>query len=166
MTGLNGTVDLENKPFNLAAPDNIDIYRHDATTFDDEIRQLYERYQAVESDAAALTRYFEKVADDDFKISDIKARRRSTRPFIEDVQRDCLKRFDAARSPNAILDCLQNAIKRLHAGTVPIEQLVERNLVFRPLEGYTQNRTSGAEAGSGPRSRCPSWPRYRARGHR
>ena len=93
-----------------------------------------------ESDAGALTKYFGKVAgEDDFKIRGIEARQRSTPPFIEDVQRDCLDRLDATRSPEAVLDCLQDAIKRLHAGTVPVEQLVERNRVSKPLEGYTQN---------------------------
>jgi len=93
-----------------------------------------------ESDAGALTKYFGKVAgDDDFKIRGIEARQRLTPPFIEDVQRSCLERLDATRSPDAVLDCLQDAIKRLHAGRVPVEQLVERNRVSKPLEGYTQN---------------------------
>ncbi len=93
-----------------------------------------------ESDAGALTKYFGKIAgEDDFKIRGIEARQRSTPPFIEDIQRECLERFDATRSPGAVLDCLQNAISRLHAGTVPIKQLVERNRVSKPLEGYTQN---------------------------
>jgi len=93
-----------------------------------------------ESDAGALTKYFGKVAgNDEFKLRGIEARQRSTPSFIEDVQQDCLERFDATRSPDAVLDCLQDAIKRLHAGTVPVEQLTERNRVSKPLEGYTQN---------------------------
>ena len=93
-----------------------------------------------ESNAGALTKYFGKVADnDEYKLRGIEARQRSTPSFIEDVQRDCLERFDATRSPDAVLDCLQDAIKRLHAGTVPIDQLVERNRVSKPLKGYTQN---------------------------
>ena len=93
-----------------------------------------------ESDAGALTKYFGKVAgDDNFKIRGIEARQRSTPPFIENVQRNCLERLDATRSPAAVLDCLQDAVRRLHAGTVPIEHLVERNRVSKPLEGYTQN---------------------------
>ncbi|WP_201740246.1 type B DNA-directed DNA polymerase [Salinigranum halophilum] len=112
-----------------------------------EIRLEHEaRYDWVafvpqrESDAGALTKYFGKVAgEDEFKIRGIEARQRSTPPFIEDVQRDCLERFDATRSPDAVLNCLQNAINRLHAGTVSVEQLVERNRVSKPLEGYTQN---------------------------
>jgi DNA polymerase I len=93
-----------------------------------------------ESDAGALTKYFGKAADEDeFKIRGIEARQRSTPPFVEDVQRECLERFDATRSPDVMLDCLQDAIKRLHAGTVSVEELVERNRVSKPLEGYTQN---------------------------
>ncbi len=93
-----------------------------------------------DSDAGALTKYFGKVTgEDEFKIRGIEARQRSTPPFIEAVQRNCLERFDATRSPDAVLDCLQDAIERLHAGTVPVAELVERNRVSKPLEGYTQN---------------------------
>ena len=93
-----------------------------------------------ESDAGALTKYFGKVAGaDEFKLRGIEARQRSTPPFIEKVQQDCLEQFDATRSPNAVLDRLQDAVTRLHAGTVPVEHLVERNRVSKPLEGYTQN---------------------------
>jgi DNA polymerase I len=87
-----------------------------------------------------LTKYFGKVTgEDEFKIRGIEARQLSTPPFIEAVQRNCLERFDATRSPDAVLDCLQDAIERLHAGTVPVAELVEQNRVSKPLEGYTQN---------------------------
>ena len=93
-----------------------------------------------ESGAGALTKYFGKEAGSrEFKIRGIEARQRSTPSFIESVQPDCLEQLDATRSPDAVLDCLQDAIKRLHAGTVPIDQLVERNRVSKPLKGYTQN---------------------------
>ncbi|WP_187367440.1 type B DNA-directed DNA polymerase [Haloferax sp. KTX1] len=93
-----------------------------------------------ESNAGALTKYFGKVAgEDEFKIRGIEARQRSTPSFIEDVQRDCLDRLDATRSPDAVLGRLERAIKELHSGTVAAEQLVERNRVSKPLEGYTQN---------------------------
>ncbi len=92
------------------------------------------------SDAGALTKYFGKVAgEDEFKIRGIEARQRSTPPFIEKVQRECLDRFDATQSTEAVLGCLQDAIERLHAGEVPVKQLVERNRVSKPLEEYTQN---------------------------
>ncbi|TQQ79141.1 type B DNA-directed DNA polymerase [Halonotius terrestris] len=93
-----------------------------------------------ESDAGALTKYFGKVAgEDDFKIRGIEARQRSTPAFIEDIQRDCLKRLDATRSADAVLGLLERAIDELQAGNVPVEQLVERNRISKPLEGYSQN---------------------------
>ncbi|SFC70083.1 DNA polymerase I [Halobiforma haloterrestris] len=93
-----------------------------------------------ESAAGALTKYFGRVAgEDEFKIRGIEARQRSTPEFIADVQRECLERFDVTRSPEAVLVCLEDALERLHAGTVPTDRLVERNRVSKPLEGYTQN---------------------------
>jgi len=134
-------------------PDVDDNAREDLETLATEITERVEirleheaHYDWVafmpqrESDAGALTKYFGKVADDDeFKIRGIEARQRSTPPFIEDVQRNCLERFDVTRSPDAVLDYLQHVINRLHAGTVPVGQLVERNRISKPLEGYTQN---------------------------
>src|SRR6056297_3209820 len=99
-------------------PDVDDVAREDlealATeiTEDVEIRLEHEaHYDWVafvpqrESDAGALTKYFGKVAgDDEFKLRGIEARQRSTPSFIEDVQQDCLERFDATRSPDAVID--------------------------------------------------------------
>ena len=93
-----------------------------------------------ESTAGALTKYFGKVAgEDEFKIRGIEARQRSTPSFVEDVQRECLDRLDETRSPEAVLSYLERAIAELHAGEVGVDQLVERNRVSKPLEGYTQN---------------------------
>jgi len=98
-----------------------------------------------ESDAGALTKYFGKVADKgEFKIRGIESRQRSTAPFIEQVQRHCLRQLDVTRSPDAVLECLQDAIKRLYAGTVPFEELVERNRVSKPLAQYTHETTTVA----------------------
>ncbi|WP_096391799.1 type B DNA-directed DNA polymerase [Halopenitus persicus] len=132
---------------------DVDDNREDLETLATEITERVEirleheaRYDWVafvpqrESDAGALTKYFGKVAGaDEFKVRGIEARQRSTPPFIEKFQRECLERFDATRSPKAVLNSLRDAIDRLHAGEVPIEDLVERNRVSKPLEGYTQN---------------------------
>jgi len=93
-----------------------------------------------ESDAGALTKYFGRVADDDeFKVRGIEARQRSTPPFIEGVQRECLDVLDATRSPKAVVGRLATAIDSLHTGDIAVEQLVERNRVSKSLEGYSQN---------------------------
>jgi DNA polymerase I len=93
-----------------------------------------------ESDAGALTKYFGKEAGSDgFKIRGIEARQRSTPDFIETVQRECLAVLDSTRSPEAVIDRLATAIARLQRGGVAVDELVERNRVSKPLEGYTQN---------------------------
>jgi DNA polymerase I len=134
-------------------PDVNDENREDLKTLATEITERVEirleheaHYDWVafvpqrESDAGALTKYFGKVAgDDDFKVRGIEARQRSTPPFIEDVQRDCLDQLDATRSPDAVLGRLERAIGELQAGSVEVERLVERNRVSKPLEGYSQN---------------------------
>lgn len=38
-----------------------------------------------------------------------------------------------------MFDCLQDTIERRHAGTVPVEQLIERDRISKSLEGYSQN---------------------------
>lgn len=96
-------------------------------------------------ETGALTKFFGKLADDDgFKIRGLEARQRSTPPFIEAVQRDCLDHLDATRSPEAVVARLERAITELHAGTVDVSQLVERNRVSKPLDGYAQYTTNVA----------------------
>jgi len=60
-------------------------------------------------------------------------------PAFCDVQRDCLDRLDATRSPDVVLGYLERAIDELQAGNVAVERTVERNRVSKPLEGYSQN---------------------------
>ena len=135
------------------APDVEDEHREDLDTIAEEISETVEirleheaHYEWVafvpqrESDAGALTKYFGKIAgDDEFKLRGIEARQWSTPAFIETVQRECLEQLDVTRSPAVVLGCLQDAIERLHAGEVPIDGLVERNRVSKPLEEYSQN---------------------------
>jgi len=135
------------------APDVEDEYRENLDTIAEEITEAVDirleheaHYEWVafvpqrESDAGALTKYFGKVAgDDEFKLRGIEARQRSTPSLVEDVQRECLERLDETRSPGAVLGYLERAIAELHAGDVAVDQLVERNRVSKPLEGYTQN---------------------------
>jgi len=121
-----------------------------------------------ESDAGALTKYFGKVAGDDgFKIRGIEARQRSTPQFIENVQRDCLDRLDATRSPDAVLGQLERTIEELQAGNVAVERLVERNRVQAAGRLLTEYPERGcAEAGSGAGPRCLSGTGHRVCGRR
>jgi len=144
--------------FRVASPFSQQLYAPHRTTVDtDEIRLEHEaHYDWVafvpqrESNAGASTKYFGKVAGaDEFKLRGIEARQHSTPPFIEKIQRDCLERFDATRSPEAVLTSLRDAIDRLHAGEVPIEDLVERNRVSKPLGVHAEHpERGGPETGS------------------
>ena len=92
-----------------------------------------------ESDAGALTKYFGKIeSKNEFKIRGIEARKRSTPAFVEKTQRECLRTFDDTRSPEAVIGVLRQAIKELYVGDVETTQLIERNRVSKPLEGYKQ----------------------------
>jgi len=82
--------------------------------------------------------------DADFKIRGIEARQRSTPPFIEDVQRDCLDRLDATRSPDVGARTSRTSNRRMQAGNVAVERIVERNRVSKPLEAYSQNNQNVA----------------------
>ncbi len=96
-------------------------------------------------ETGALTKYFGKLSGEEkFKLRGIEARQRSTPSFIEAVQRDCLARLDATRLPEVVIARLERAITELHAGMVDVEQLVERNQVSKPLDGYTQYTTNVA----------------------
>jgi len=89
--------------------------------------------------AGALTKYFGQLADtDEYKIRGIEARQRSTPPFVETVQRDCIARLGDGRAPESVLTRLQTAITRLRAGRVDPEQLTERVRVSKPVDAYTQ----------------------------
>jgi DNA polymerase I len=91
------------------------------------------------SDTGALTKYFGKAAgEDEFKIRGIEARQRSTPPFIETIQRSCIKQFDRTRKPEDVLEILRGAIRQLHTGAVSTDQLIERNRVSKPHSDYTQ----------------------------
>lgn len=92
-----------------------------------------------DSDAGALTKYFGKLEGrDDFKLRGVEARQRSTPPFVETVQRECLDCFAATRDPEVVIDRLGEAIAQLHAGHVDALDLVETVRVSKPLEAYTQ----------------------------
>ncbi|MCU4751319.1 type B DNA-directed DNA polymerase [Halobacteria archaeon AArc-curdl1] len=91
-------------------------------------------------ETGALTKYFGSIAGtDEYKLRGIEARQRSTPPFVETVQRECLAVLDETRSPEAVVDRLEREIGRLYAGRVDASQLVERNRVSKPLENYTQS---------------------------
>ncbi len=92
-----------------------------------------------ESDAGALTKYFGKRAhEESYKTRGIEARQRSTPPFVERFQRDCICVLDETRDPESVVDRLETAIGLLEAGRVDPADLVERNRISKPVDAYTQ----------------------------
>jgi DNA polymerase I len=89
--------------------------------------------------AGALTKYFGRLADSgEYKIRGIEARQRSTPPFVEALQRECLDRLGETRTPEPVLERLQVAIGRLRVGRVDPDRLTERIRVSKPVDAYTQ----------------------------
>jgi DNA polymerase I len=90
-----------------------------------------------DGDAGALTKYFGQRADtSEYKLRGIEARQRSTPPFIETVQRDCIELIGETQSPEAVCNRIGRAITRLYDGDVDPQSLVTRKTVSRPLGEY------------------------------
>lgn len=68
----------------------------------------------------------------------IEARQRSTPPFIDAIQRECIGRLADTRSPEAVLTRVASAIATLQDGRVPTEELIIRKPVSKPPDGYSQ----------------------------
>ncbi|WP_436909012.1 type B DNA-directed DNA polymerase [Halosimplex marinum] len=114
----------------------------DAAGIDLEYEAAYDWVAFVprrDDSAGALTKYFGQLADTGkYKIRGIEARQRSTPPFVEAVQRECLDCLDEARAPEPVLQRLQAAITRLQAGRVDPNRLAEQVRVSKPVDAYTQ----------------------------
>jgi DNA polymerase I len=89
-----------------------------------------------DAEAGALTRYFGRARDGSYTYRGIECRQRSTAPFVADVQRALIDRFDATRSPEAVCARLGTAVRRLRTGAVDPDRLVERARVSRPVDAY------------------------------
>jgi len=84
----------------------------------------------------ALTRYFGRRADGEFKVRGIECRQRSTPPFVADAQRDLLHALDDGRDPDAVCDRLATHRARLRAGDLDPEDLVVTRRVSKPADAY------------------------------
>jgi DNA polymerase I len=90
------------------------------------------------SDAGALTKYFGRDVDGEWKIRGIETRQRSTPAWIADRQEDLMATLGETQDPEAVCDHCRRFISDLHAGRVDPEDLVIRKRVSKPLEAYTQ----------------------------
>jgi DNA polymerase I len=90
-----------------------------------------------DSDAGALTKYFGSVAgEDEYKFRGIECRQRSTSPFVADVQQELIGVYDERRSPEAVCDRVDAALRRLREGDVDPKDLVVKSRVSKHVEEY------------------------------
>jgi DNA polymerase I len=99
-----------------------------------------------DSESGALTRYFGKRRGADVPSTDglgdaiktrgIEGRQRSTPPWVETVQDDALRVFDATRSPEPVCDALRRRLATLRAGDVAPTDLVVANRVSKDVDAY------------------------------
>jgi DNA polymerase I len=99
----------------------------------------------ADSEEGALTKYFGRKKDGEYKYRGIECRQRSTPPYIEALQEDLIEVLNRRRDPAAVVDALARYCSELHAGGVDTDDLVVRQQVSKPLGDYRQS-TRGAAA--------------------
>jgi DNA polymerase I len=90
-----------------------------------------------DSEAGALTTYFGKRTDGEYKYRGIECRQRSTPAFVADCQRTLVDVFDRTRDPEAVCVELGQWLERLEAETVDPAALTVTNRTSKRLAEYT-----------------------------
>ncbi|WP_247728539.1 type B DNA-directed DNA polymerase [Halovivax limisalsi] len=98
----------------------------------------------ADSEAGALTKYFGRKLDGEYKFRGIEVRQHSTPAFVAECQKKLIDVFDAARSPEAVCDRLDRQLERLRSGDVNPMDLVIEVRSSKRLEEYTQSTHSVA----------------------
>ena len=91
-----------------------------------------------DGEAGALTKYFGRKTDGEYKYRGIEVRQRSTPPYVGEVQQGLIEGLDEHRTPEAVCDRLQRSLAELRAGRVPAASLVIDTKASKPLSEYTQ----------------------------
>ncbi|WP_247729552.1 type B DNA-directed DNA polymerase [Halovivax limisalsi] len=98
----------------------------------------------ADSEAGALTKYFGRKHDGEYKFRGIEVRQHSTPAFIAESQTELIDIFDSTRSPEAVCDRLDRQLERLQSGDVNPMDLVIEVRSSKRLEEYTQSTRSVA----------------------
>ncbi|MEF8842260.1 MAG: type B DNA-directed DNA polymerase [Haloarculaceae archaeon] len=91
------------------------------------------------SEAGALTKYFGKRRDGQYRYRGVACRRRSTPPFVAEAQRDLVAAFDEHREPAAVVERLERHLRRLRTGDVPAAELVVRERASKRAGAYERD---------------------------
>jgi len=117
------------------------------------------------SDVGALTKYFGRSADGEYKYRGIECRQRSTCEFVADAWEAFIETFDECRDPGRVCNVLQERLARLRRGDVLSSSLVTTIQVWKRLEAYDRrSRTTAALEwarrkilSTPPVNQCRSW---------
>ena len=96
------------------------------------------------SNRGALTKYFGRKKNGDYKYRGIECRQRSTPEFIENAQKELIAVFDDLRDPTVVCGRLAQLRNRLIEGKVYPENLVTSIRVSKDLNEYRQRTTTVA----------------------
>ena len=110
------------------------------------------------SDAGALTKYFGRAADGEFKYRGIECRQRSTPTFIEETQRELVETLDTHQDPELVCEILSARLAELRSGTVPTDKLNIEIRVSKSAAEYDRNTRIAAAATRAKQQGCPKQP--------
>ncbi len=110
------------------------------------------------SDTGALTKYFGRGTDGEYKYRGIECRQRSTPAFVEETQRELIETLDHHRDPERVCDVLSARIDELQSGTVPTDELRITIRVSKRAEEYDRNTRVAAAAARAKQRGCPKHP--------
>ena len=88
------------------------------------------------SEAGALTKYFGKRLDGEYKYRGIECRQRSTPEFVANAQRTLIESLNEYRDPERVCDVLEGYLTDLKRGAVDTDRLVETIRISKPLAEY------------------------------
>ncbi|MGM0605021.1 MAG: type B DNA-directed DNA polymerase [Halobacteriota archaeon] len=91
-----------------------------------------------DGDRGALTKYFGRNTDGEYKYRGIECRQRSTPEYVATAQRALIDVFDGTRDPAAVCDRLAGFRRELYRGHVDPETLVTSIRVSKDRDAYTQ----------------------------
>ena len=96
------------------------------------------------SDRGALTKYFGRSTDGEYKYRGIECRQRSTPAFIENAQKELIDVFADSRDPTVVCNRLAQLRAQLLDGDVDPAELVTSIRVSQDRSEYTQQTTTVA----------------------
>ena len=110
------------------------------------------------SDAGALTKYFGRDTDGEYKYRGIECRQRSSPPFVAETQRELIATLDEYREPERVCDVLSARIDELRSGSVDTDELRITIRVSQRAEEYDRNTRVAAAATRAKQRGCPKHP--------